>query len=210
MLYWPGAESVGLLGDGLSWHLPRSGECAALLFRKGLARAGKHPVRLVVCADGNRSTRVYLPYATSGLLPEAIRRYQSAGVKRVSVMLGTGDSLHNGFANGEYESNLQAIVSTLVAAEMNVILHTPPYAYSPKHGWCESPEDFSLRHQRAINPLINSHTVFRGDTDALSIFAQRLNELTEDGIHASATGAIVLADSWVNAWKHHLAPTEAK
>jgi lysophospholipase L1-like esterase len=113
----------------------------------------------------------------------------------IHVMLGTNDAGASTTA-ATYGANLAAVCANLVAAGYKVILSYPPWANANSSA---AVNDRLLDYQARVDALVDGVTVFRGDTDVYSAFADNPTNLTTNDVHPTAAGRLTLQKLWSDA-----------
>jgi lysophospholipase L1-like esterase len=148
--------------------------------------------------------------AGSSTLNNAESSFTAAGIKVVSVMLGTNDARNPAeYAENvpaltpqQHFANMQGIVSSLTNDGFKVILERPIYTV-PGSGSGFFPSDVNTVYAQywALDAtLANNTNVFLGDTTGATVMSQS-GDLCSDGVHPTPApgGATVLARLWANA-----------
>lgn len=192
---------IGFMGDSITGNTPSGGltppaNCIADLAT--MVGAGVSFTAVNQGVAGSISSE-WLPGTSNW--NAAIAAFVSAGVRIVSIMLGTNDSsVTNRVAATAYQASMQTIVNTLAASGYIVVLHQPPYTVpgSSAGNFDATSNAYQQAYGAALfNISRNGFTIRMGDTGAYVFFANHTSELL-DGIHPTAAGSVDLGQLWAN------------
>lgn len=185
---------IGFIGDSISldtYTIP-AGTCTALSVDGVTVTRANQAVTGTSTSDWGTSSTNYTT---------AIAAFAGAGVRIVSVMLGTNDAraaVRNSAAT--YRSQLQTMVNDLVRLGYIVVLHYSPYAVPGSDAGDQDATANTLRiaYQAEIDAMINGSTILQGDTNAYNYFFNNGSHLS-DGIHPDTSGQAEFAALWASA-----------
>ena len=191
---------IGLIGDSITEYMELG--AAGMLAAKFAELYPKYLLSVTNRGIAATSTAEWVPGST---LTAAIEAFQAAGVTHVLVMLGTNDARDVvGRSAAAYKANMQAICAALVAAGLKVVLNSPPayrltYGEQAPGGYTATSYSLLPQYVTKLDELANGTTIFKGDRQAFSVFAEQANTMIGDWVHPNVAGSAVLARLWHEA-----------
>ncbi|MFA9204848.1 MAG: SGNH/GDSL hydrolase family protein [Bacteroidia bacterium] len=136
----------------------------------------------------------------------AVSAFAGASVTEVHIMLGTNDNIPAAgpLTPAQSAANMAQIVPYLVGLGYKVTLAKPVFTIpNVTAGARQGPNEpnFFYGQMWALNlALADGVNVFGGDSGAYQMFANDTSLISADGVHASASGNLVLGTMWAEAY----------
>ena len=126
---------------------------------------------------------------------DAMTKFNAAGVKTISLMLGTNDAAQ-GVSVADFEANLRQLTAKLLNDGMEkIILHCPIYNLS------NTISQKVVEYCNVMRTVANSQTIFLGDDQAYAWFEQNTTTAFADATHPNAYGQKNLGEFWGKAYQ---------
>ncbi|MDR3127744.1 MAG: SGNH/GDSL hydrolase family protein [Bifidobacteriaceae bacterium] len=185
---------IGFIGDSITYGDPFPNSNAVQTMLKELGD------KYLYVNDGvnGQTSQSYI----NEFLPLALRNFQYYKVKQVCIMLGTNDARDEiAETVNDYKTNLQYIIAKLKNIGINkIILNAPPNFNIIDFSWSKKSKARIKQYTKALDQLVDSKYVYKGDRQAWTIFDKQPNLLFDD-LHPNQIGYKVLGELWAQAYK---------
>ncbi|MFO0907048.1 MAG: GDSL-type esterase/lipase family protein [Isosphaeraceae bacterium] len=154
--------------------------------------------------SGSSSTDWASNGGANSRVTNAINAFNAAGVKWISIMLGTNDARSPFLTStNAYKANVLTVINAFKAAipTAKFVLHGPPAIYNPNllvgNLWDDSANARLLSYVAQLDSLCDGVTIFKGDRLSFASFAMNAPGYynSNDPVHPSSTGAAALCQN---------------